>query len=152
LWVEFFEDHHEPDDRTAWAPLNLARYLIERKQAIDPEWQAHARTLIEFVFRTFTSVHNGVLVCGEQDHDKEPWGGINSTFAAVLAMYSSATKSDEWKGIAWQAMNYVMYAVEDNGCPSDGAWKPAGCGGWQEDAHTDKLHNIVDALNAFPEW
>lgn len=152
LWVEFFEDHHEPDDRTAWAPLNLARYLIERKDAIDPDWQPHARTLIEFVMRTFTSVHQGVLVCGEQDHDKQPWGGINSTFGAVLAMYSAATKSGEWKGIAWQALNYVQYAVEDNGCPSDGAWQPAGCGGWQEDAHTDKLHNLVDALNAYPEW
>jgi hypothetical protein len=24
-------------------------------------------------------------------------------------------------------------------------------GGWQEDAHADKLHNFVDAMNAFPE-
>jgi hypothetical protein len=27
-----------------------------------------------------------------------------------------------------------------------------GRGGWQEDAHTDKLHNFVDAMTAFPEW
>ena len=152
LWVEFFEDHHESDNRTAWSPLNLARYLIEKREAVDPQWKEHARTLIEFVMRTFTSVHSGVLVCGEQDHDRQPWGGINSTFGAVLALYSKATGSDEFKGLAWQAINYTLYAVDDDGCPSDGSWKPKGRGGWQEDAHTDKLHNIVDALTAYPEW
>ena len=25
-------------------------------------------------------------------------------------------------------------------------------GGWQEDAHTDVIHNVVDALRAFPDW
>jgi hypothetical protein len=25
-------------------------------------------------------------------------------------------------------------------------------GGWQEDAHTDVVHNYVDALSAFPQW
>jgi hypothetical protein len=25
-------------------------------------------------------------------------------------------------------------------------------GGWQEDAHTDVIHNYMDALRAFPEW
>lgn len=149
LWVHFFEDHHEPDNRTSWAPLNLARYLIERREAIDPEWKAHARTLIEFVMRTFTSVDHGVLVCGEQDHDRKPWGGIVSTFGAVLALYSEAAQSGEWKGIAWQAINYTLYGVNDDGCPIDGTWKGSGRGGWQEDAHTDKLHNIVDALSVF---
>jgi hypothetical protein len=28
----------------------------------------------------------------------------------------------------------------------------SGRGGWQEDAHTDKIHNFVDAISAFPEW
>lgn len=25
-------------------------------------------------------------------------------------------------------------------------------GGWQENPHTDVVHNYVDALRAFPEW
>lgn len=33
---------------------------------------------------------------------------------------------------------------------SSGIWEGPGRGGWQEDAHTDKLHNIVDALTLFP--
>ena len=151
LWVHFFEDHSEPDNRTAWAPLNLARYLIEKKDALDPEWKEDARALIEFTIRRFTSSRNGVPVCGEQDYDKNPWGGILSTYGAVLAMYSAATGSQEYKGLAYQALNYCLYAIDNDGCPRDSALRP-GRGGWQEDAHTDKIHNFMDALRAFPQW
>ena len=27
-----------------------------------------------------------------------------------------------------------------------------GRGVWQEDCHTDKIHNYMDAIAAFPEW
>ena len=151
LFVQFFEDHHNENNRTAWAPLNLARYLVERKSAIDPDWQSDAKTLIEFVNRTFTHVRYGVTICGEQDEDHDPWGGVNSTWGAVLAMYSRATGSPEYKLIAHQEMTFCLYAIADNGCPRDSLHNPED-GGWQEDAHTDKVHNIVDALNAFPEW
>jgi hypothetical protein len=151
LWVQFFEDHKELDNRTAWAPLNLARYLIEKKEVIDPDWQPHAKALIDFVIGHFTVVRNGVLICGEQDYDKEPWGGIASSFGAILAMYSAATGSGEYKGLAYQNLNYVLYAINDDGCPRENALRP-GRGGWQEDAHTDKIHNFMDAIAAFPEW
>jgi hypothetical protein len=151
LWVQFFEDHHELDNRTAWAPLNLARYLIEQGDSYDPDWRKDARALIEFTNRRFTSVRNGTLVCGEQTYDRDPWGGILSTYGAVLAMYAKATGSDEFKGLAYQALNYCLYAINDDGCPGDKATS-ADRGGWQEDAHTDKLHNYVDAMSAFPEW
>ncbi len=151
LWVQFFEDHAEPGNRTAWAPLNLARYLIEKREALDPDWQKHARALIAFTNNRFTSIRNGVLFCGEQTNDREPWGGILSTCGAVLAMYTKATGSNEFKGLAWQALNYCLYAVNDDGCPGEQASSPSR-GGWQEDAHTDKLHNILDAIAAYPEW
>ncbi len=152
LMAQFFEDHHDPANRTAWSPLNLARYLLEKKEALDPDWQEDARTLIEFVNRTFTHIYSGVVTCGEQDGDQRPWGGIASTYGAVLAMFTKATGSNEYKGIAWQTLNYTLYSINDDGCPYDGIWKGTGRGGWQEDAHTDKLHNYVDAMNAFPEW
>jgi hypothetical protein len=107
--------------------------------------------LIDFVSTTFTSVHYGVAVCGEQDEDRDPWGGINSTYGAVLAMYSAATGSPEYKRIARQALTFTMYAIDDDGCPRDTLLDDHR-GGWQEDAHTDKVHNIVDAITAFPEW
>ena len=32
LFAQFFEDHDTPTNRTAWAPLNLARYLLEKDE------------------------------------------------------------------------------------------------------------------------
>lgn len=151
LWGEFFEDHHSDTNRTAWAPLALARYLIERNATLDADWQTDAKTLIEFVGRRFTSIRFGVPVCGEQDEDHDPWGGINSTYGAVLAMYSAATHSPQYKKVAHDALTFVLYGVDDDGCPRD-TLLDNHRGGWQEDAHTDKVHNIIDALAAFPEW
>lgn len=151
LWAQFFEDHYVLTNRNSWSPNNLARYMIEKKEALDPDWRQHAKMLIEFVIHNFTSIRFGVPVCGEQDQDMNPWGGALSTYGAVLAMYSAATGSEEYKGLAWQALNFGLYATNDNGCPRDSSLKP-GCGGWQEDAHTDKIHNFMDAIAAFPEW
>jgi hypothetical protein len=151
LWVQFFEDMSAEDNRNSWAPLNLARYLLEKKETIDPDWQIHTRALIDFVNTNFTTVVDGILVCGEQDYDKNPWGGILSTYGAVLAMYCRATESDEFKAIAYQVLNYGLYATFSDGCPSD-CTRRLHRGQWQEDCHTDKIHNYLDALNAFPEW
>ncbi len=148
LWTHFFEDHQEADNRTAWAPLNLARYLVEKKTALDPDWKEDARTLIDFVNHRFVSVRFGVAVCGEQDYDRNPWGGILSTWAAVLAMYSAAAETREDRALARQAMSLCLYAVEEDGCPHDSVLKRER-GGWQEDAHTDKIHNVIDAILAF---
>jgi len=66
-------------------------------------------------------------------------------------MYSAATGSDEYKGIAYQALNYCLYAIfEDGGVSESTIHFQKGV--WQEDCHTDKIHNYIDAINAFPEW
>ena len=152
LWQQFFEDHDEANDRTAWAPLNMARYLLEKKDALDGAWQQHAHDLIEFVNRNFTGVNFGVSICGEQDHDKDPWGGILSTYGAVLALYTTATGSDEYKSLALQALNFGTYALNTDGCPCEKAGSSPCRGGWQEDAHTDKIHNFIDAIEATKDW
>jgi hypothetical protein len=151
LWVQFFEDYELLDNRNAWAPLNLARYLLEKQDSLTSKWREYSKALIEFVNKHFTSIYNGVLVCGEQDGDRKPWGGIISTYGAVLAMYSKATGDNQFKGLAYEAMNYCLYAVDGDGCPGQYSVEPDR-GGWQEDAHTDKIHNLLDAINAFPEW
>jgi hypothetical protein len=151
LFAQFFEDHDSPVNRTAWAPLNLARYLLEKREALDPDWRADAGTLIHFVRRTFTHQEFGVTVCHEQDEDREAWGGVNSTYGAVLALYAKAIGSAALAGEARQALNFTLYSIDDEGRPRD-LFKHAAPGGWQEDAHTDVIHNYVDALRAFPAW
>lgn len=148
LWEQFFEDHDEANDRTAWAPLNLARYLLEKRDTIDAAWQQHTHALIEFAIRNFAGINHGVPVCGEQDHDKDPWGGILSTYGAVLALYTAESGSDEYKSLSIQALNFGTYALDDDGCPCERAGFAPCRGGWQEDAHTDKIHNFIDAIAA----
>jgi hypothetical protein len=151
LFAQFFEDHDTPTNRTAWAPLNLARYLLEKKQLLDLRWQDACGILIEFVQANFTHQEFGVTVCHEQDEDKQAWGGVNSTYGAVLAMYSKAVASSALADAARQALNFTLYSIDQQGRPRD-LHKSALPGGWQEDAHTDVIHNYVDALRAFPEW
>ena len=151
LFAQFFEDHESPANRTAWAPLNLARYLLEERAALDPRWRADAGTLIEFVRANFTHLEFGVRVCHEQDEDHDAWGGVNSTYGAVLALYAKAVGSAALEGEARQALNFTLYSIDEAGRPRD-LFKHPGPGGWQEDAHTDVIHNVLDALEAFPEW
>jgi hypothetical protein len=151
LFAQFFEDHDTPTNRTAWAPLNLARYLLERREWLDPDWREDSAALIEFVRRNFTHAEFGITVCHEQDEDQQAWGGINSTYGAVLALYAQAIGSPALAHEARQALNFTLYSIDELGRPRDLFKNPAP-GGWQEDAHTDVIHNYVDALRAFPDW
>ncbi len=151
LFAQFFEDHDTPTNRTAWAPLNLARYLLEKKELLDPEWRADCGALLDFVRGTFTHLESGLTVCHEQDEDEQAWGGINSTYGAVLALYAKAIDSPALAREAREALDFTLYLIDGEGRPRDVATNPAP-GGWQEDAHTDVLHNYADALRAYPEW
>jgi hypothetical protein len=93
LFAQFFEDHDTPTNRSAWAPLNLARCLLEKREVLDPEWRAHSGALVDFVRRPFTHSEFGITVRHEQDEDEQAWGGINSTYGAVLALYAKAVES-----------------------------------------------------------
>ena len=151
LFAQFFEDHDTPTNRSAWAPLNLARYLLERRELLSADWCAASGSLIEFVQANFTHTEFGVTVCHEQDEDKQAWGGINSTYGAVLALYAKATGSARLAGEARAALNFTLYSIDELGRPRDLFTNPVP-GGWQEDAHTDVVHNYVDAIGAFPDW
>jgi len=151
LFAQFFEDHDTPTNRTAWAPLNLARYLLEKKATLDSDWRDDSAALIEFTRGTFTHAEFGLTVCHEQDEDHQAWGGINSTYGAVLGLYAQAIGSAALANEARQALDFTLYSIDEHGRPRDVATNPVP-GGWQEDAHTDVIHNYVDALQAFPEW
>ena len=131
--------------------MNLARYLLEQRERLDPDWRAACDVLIDFVRRTFTHTEFGVTVCHEQDEDKQAWGGVVSTYGAVLAMYAKAVGSAILASEARQALDFALYSIDAQGRPRDIFTNPE-VGGWQEDAHTDVIHNFVDALRNFPEW
>jgi hypothetical protein len=151
LFAQFFEDHETPTNRSAWAPLNLARYLLEKRELLSAGWREDSAALIEFVRRHFTHEEFGITVCHEQDEDPDAWGGINSTYGAVLAQYAHATGSASLAREARQALDFTLYSIDERGRPRD-LHRHADPGGWQEDAHTDVIHNYVDALRVFPAW
>lgn len=151
LWAQFHEDYNMETNRNAWSALNLTRYLVEKREKVDPDWQADAQALLQFVLGRFVTVRWGIVVCGEQDDDKDPWGGALTNFGGTLALYAAATGSDEYKGLAHAALTLALYAIDEDGCPRDSLLK-SHRGGWQEDAHTDVIHNYMDALRAFPDW
>ena len=151
LFAQFFEDHETPTNRSAWAPLNLARYLLECRISLDAEWRADAASLIDFVRAHFTHREFGVTVCHEQDEDPDAWGGVNATYGAVVALHAKLTGSDALAREARQALNFTLYSIDAQGRPRD-LTRHSAPGGWQEDAHTDVIHNYVDALRIFPSW
>ncbi len=155
LWVQFFEDQPKEDNRNAWAPLNMARYLIEKKEALDPEWKKHAEQCIQFAIRNFGMERPGGVTCvGEQDTDRRAWGGINSTFGAVAAMFYAAGGGEQYREMAFRNLSWITYFIREDGaiCDQTGEWSWLREGGWQEDCHTDVIHNYMDAIKAVPEW
>jgi hypothetical protein len=117
----------------------------------DLDWQSDCGSLIDFVRANFTHRESGVIVCHEQDEDQQAWGGVNSTYGAVLALYANAVGSQDLALEARQALNFTLYCIDEQGRPRDLPQNQQP-GGWQEDAHTDVIHNYVDALQAFPDW
>jgi hypothetical protein len=69
----------------------------------------------------------------------------------VLALYGKAADRPDLAREARAALNYTLYLIDEAGRPRDVSGNPA-AGGWQEDAHTDVIHNFVDAMRAWPEW
>lgn len=153
-WIQFFEDMTEEDNRNSWAPLEMARYLIEKKEKLDPEWKKMAQQCIGFSMKYFAITQpGGVTLMGEQDSDKRPWGGACSKLGGVAALFYAAGGGDEYREIALRNLNWVTYFIDKDGGPAamcdPKEWKK---GSWQEDCHTDVVHNFIDALNAVPEF
>ena len=62
LFVNFFEDKDATADnnRNSWTALELARYLIEQRDAgLDPLWRTHVDALLNYALTLFSS-HPGL--------------------------------------------------------------------------------------------
>jgi hypothetical protein len=72
--------------------------------------------------------------------------------AAVAAKYACAGGPVYLRQMAANNAAWMTYFIDTDGCPSAQSFAAnmtVQRGGWQEDAHTDVVHNLVDALNAF---
>jgi len=156
LFVGFFEDKFDPEevDRDSWCALELARYLIlRRKNSTDPNWLEHVQQLLGWALENYGGTRMGnVTIMGEQDNDKKPFGGANTKLAGVTGLLSCAGGPSYYKIMSQNNLYWHTYFIDTDGCPADlddGVCASSDRGGWQEDAHTDVIHNYVDALNSF---
>ena len=103
LWIQFFEDFAVEDNRNSWAPLEMARYLIEKRDTLDSDWYRDAEKLIQFSLTYFSVAKNGgvTLMC-EQDTDMRPWGGACSKLGAVAALFYAAGGPERCREIAYR--------------------------------------------------
>ncbi|MBI4556255.1 MAG: hypothetical protein HY706_01610 [Candidatus Hydrogenedentes bacterium] len=154
LWIQFFEDYAVEDNRNSWAPLEMARYLIEKKEALDPNWKQNAEKLIQFALQYFSAQQpGGVTTMGEQDTDLKAWGGACSKLGGVAALFYAVGGGEPYKDMAYRNLTWMMYHIDQDGCPAHLTADPKQRrGGWQEDCHTDVVLNFVDAMAAVPEW
>jgi hypothetical protein len=154
-FVNFHEDIEAGDDqnRNSWTALELARFLIEhRASGLVPDWRSLVLQLLDYSLQLFSQAQIGnTTTMGEQDRDHKAWGGANSKLSAVALMLSCAgVQSFHQMGL--NNLRWMVYFIDQSdGCPAAASFVVNGTaerGGWQQDAHTDVVHNLVDALNA----
>ena len=154
-FVNFHEDIEAGDDsnRNSWTALELARFLIEsRASGHVPDWRERAVQLVDYSLLLFGHSQVGnTTIMGEQDRDHKAWGGANSKLSAVLLMLACAGET-RYQQIGLNNAMWMAYFVDpSDGCPAAASFTVNASterGGWQQDAHTDVVHNLVDALNA----
>jgi hypothetical protein len=154
-FVNFHEDIEAGDDanRNSWTALELARFLIEcRASGVVADWRWRVRQLIEYSLQLFGHAQIGnTTIMGEQDRDHKAWGGANSKLSAVTLMLSCAGEQG-YRQMGMNNAHWMAYFVHPiDGCPAAASFTVNASverGGWQQDAHTDVIHNLVDALNA----
>lgn len=154
-WVQFFEDQVVDDNRTSWPALEMARYLIERKEQLDPNWKRLAATCIDFALEHFSKWEpGGVTTMCEQDIDLRAWGGACAKLGGVAAMFHAAGGGEAYGEMAFRNLTWMAYHIDADGCPGEitGFFKRLRRAGWQTDCHCDVLHNFVDAFVAVPAW
>jgi len=126
-----------------------------KRRSLDPDWKEYAEKLIQFALRYFADWQpGGVITMGEQDVDMRAWGGACAKLGGVAAMYYAAGGGDAYKDIAFHNLTWMTYYIDTDGCASHltGHYSPLKRGGWQEDCHTDVIHNFMDAIAVVPEW
>ena len=109
----------EEDNRNSWAPLEMARYLIEQKEKLDPDWKNMAKKCIDFAMDHFAiKMPGGVTLMGEQDSDLRPWGGACSKLGGVAALFYTAGGGECYREIALRNLNWVTYFIDSDGGPA----------------------------------
>lgn len=150
LWQQFFDDVSTTQrNRTPYSALEMARYLLEKREALDPEWFALSSRLIAWV-RDGWIVHSGSFTSiAEQEVDRSPYNCHTARYASILAMFHEAGGPASDKAEAYSSFAYATYSVDHDGFADTNfrsgiAWSTASFGDW--------MRHYLDGIGAIPEW
>jgi chitodextrinase len=149
-WLHFFEDHSGSEyNPTQFDALETARYLLEKKNALDPAWFSMVTSIIDLVKQRWV-VHSGdYTAIGEQQQDLSPYNSHTARYASILAMFSEAGGPAADKDEAYSSFAYSTYSVDDGGFAD--TYFDRGIA-WSTDSFGDWMNHFMDGLGAVPEW
>jgi hypothetical protein len=160
VWVGYFEDvAPRMENMNQVIPLEFARYVLLHPEK-DPQWQEHARNLIEWVKTTpkwpkyivhgatvTTEQGDGVTFCCNLPN--QCCDSHTARLAAVEALYFAKTGDANYREAAFRSYNWVTYF---QGLPGK-AHAPWGVNQWWfTDEFADGPRRLMDAFWAVPEW
>lgn len=148
-WANYFEDvQGSTDNLNQYAPLELARYLLEHPET-DPEWRAHADGLLQFVAGRFARQLYGAEKISEQDVYAHPGGSHTARYASVQALWYERTGDAAARERALRSFNWASYLCSDAGVVlfSDETGEV-----WFSDGYGDYLRHFLAGLGSVPAW
>jgi len=146
-WGPFFEDIVEYSN-TAINAGTMAQYLLEDPRR-DPDWQLHARAILNWVERTLANdefTAYGVTPIDEQTAYKVPGNSHTARHASLELMYAARSGDTTRKEQQIRRLNWATYMVDADGrnqYPRDDVWLTDGYG--------DYIRHYLRAMEAAPE-
>ena len=149
-WMHFFEDHSGKEfNPTQFDALEMARYLLEKKDALDPNWFSMAGSLIALVKNRWV-VHTGdYTAIGEQQNDLTPYNSHTARYASILAKYYEVGGPLPYKDEAYSSFAYSTYSVGSTGFAD--TYFDHGIA-WCTDSFGDWMQHFMDGIAAVPDW
>lgn len=159
-WSAYFEDVPivEPPgaNRNQYSPLETARYLLLHPE-LDPEWRAHAQSLIRLVEQVFggdtateAGVQWGATTISEQEGYPLKMGSHTARYASVKALWFERTGEVSAREAAFRSFNWATYVNDGNGLV--GADVTAGSAVWFSDGYGDYVRHFLAGLASVPDW
>ena len=148
-WGPFFEDVSTKDySDTEINADTLAMYILEHP-AWDPKWQADARGILDWSYRTFANHQYdkwGVVVINEQTQFPVPGNSHTSRHASVELLYAEKTGDASARDAAIRRLTWATYWVD-----SDGKSRYPGDDIWLTDGYGDFVRHYLRAMASDPE-
>jgi len=155
IWKGYFEDIRlDPENmnRDQYSPLETARYLLLHPES-DPEWQAHARELIEWVCTTLgADPFYKAIPIHEQLYCYHVMGSHTARYASLCALLAEKSGDEAFAERSLRGFNWATYMADDEGLVRVGIDRPDyynQC--WFTDGYFDYVPHFIEGMASLPE-